>query len=264
MSGFQSKTYEYSGETNEWDDILIKKGIKHPDSHLIEKGLNPDDFRKVKEEEEPELTYDPMEDATVEQLDVLEDDFDDERALLSYREARIAELKEKRLRDRYGEVINISKKDWLVEVNEASKVCSVVVHLFQDGLVECQLMDECLIALAAKFKYIKFVRIKSTSAIENWPDKNCPTLFIYEEGEAKDQIMTLKQLGGLSMKASDLEWALVGKDVITDSEMVGDPRESDQIAEESAAIGAVRMAFVKQSREYDLDDAEDDYDLDGL
>lgn len=36
-------TYVKSGETTEWDDILIKKGIRTKEEILIGKGLNPDD-----------------------------------------------------------------------------------------------------------------------------------------------------------------------------------------------------------------------------
>ena len=39
------KSYEVSGETTEWEDILIKKGIKTKEEVLIEKGLNPLDVR---------------------------------------------------------------------------------------------------------------------------------------------------------------------------------------------------------------------------
>ena len=38
-----SKTYEYSGETTEWEDILIKKGITSKEEVLISKGLCPYD-----------------------------------------------------------------------------------------------------------------------------------------------------------------------------------------------------------------------------
>lgn len=39
------KTYEISGETTEWEDILIKKGIKTREEVYLEKGLNPNDVR---------------------------------------------------------------------------------------------------------------------------------------------------------------------------------------------------------------------------
>jgi hypothetical protein len=153
---------------------------------------------------------------------------DDERALQDYREARLKELREKRARDRYGLVKDIDKADWTREVNDASQNTWVIVHMFQDSMVECQLMDEALKDLAARFKYIKFVRIKSTSAVEKWPDRNLPTLFMYNEGEAKDQIMTLNSLGGKSMKPENLEWALVERKVITDSELEYDPSTSEE------------------------------------
>ena len=41
------KTYDYSGETTEWEDILIKKGITTKDSVLLSKGLNPLDVSVI-------------------------------------------------------------------------------------------------------------------------------------------------------------------------------------------------------------------------
>ena len=37
------KAYEVSGETTEWEDILVRKGIKTLEQVYLEKGLNPDD-----------------------------------------------------------------------------------------------------------------------------------------------------------------------------------------------------------------------------
>lgn len=42
MSG-TGKTYEISGDTTEWEDILIKKGITTKEDVLLGKGLNPED-----------------------------------------------------------------------------------------------------------------------------------------------------------------------------------------------------------------------------
>ena len=44
MSG-SGRTYAVSGETTEWEDILIKKGIRTKEEVLLEKGLNPADVR---------------------------------------------------------------------------------------------------------------------------------------------------------------------------------------------------------------------------
>jgi hypothetical protein len=42
------KSYEISGETTEWEDILIRKGIKTLEEVYLEKGLNPDDVRIIR------------------------------------------------------------------------------------------------------------------------------------------------------------------------------------------------------------------------
>lgn len=93
------------------------------------------------------------------------------------------------------------KSEWIKEVTEASNSCVVLVHLYENSIVECEVMDEAMRRLAPKFKYLKFLRIKSTHAIENWPEKNLPALFIYQDGVMKTQIITLKQLDGKSTKA---------------------------------------------------------------
>lgn len=41
MNQGSGSTYEYSGQTTEWEDILIKKGIRTKEEVLLEKGLNP-------------------------------------------------------------------------------------------------------------------------------------------------------------------------------------------------------------------------------
>ena len=129
-----------------------------------------------------------------------DDEFADDDFLEKYRQNRIDELKEERVKNRFGEIINISKDQWVAEVTESSKTCWVIVHLYQDSIVECGLMDEALIEIANKFQYLKIVRIRSTTAVENWPDKNLPTLFIYKDGELKHQSLTLASMYGKSMK----------------------------------------------------------------
>lgn len=105
-------------------------------------------------------------------------------------------MKQQALRNRFGELVEIVKDEWIREVTECSNTCAVVVHLYENSLIECQIVDEAMKNLASRFRYIKFLKIKSTQAIENWPEKNLPTLFIYEKGALKFQMMTLNKVGG--------------------------------------------------------------------
>jgi hypothetical protein len=102
----------------------------------------------------------------------------------------------------------------------------VVVHLYQDRVEDCRVLEEVLRAVAAKFKAVKFLKIRSTSAIENWPDRNLPTLFVYRDGELRTQMLGLKKVGGKKAQARDLEWWLAQAGVV-ETEMEEDPREEE-------------------------------------
>lgn len=115
-------------------------------------------------------------------------------------------------------------------MTEGSNHSTVLVHLFEDALIQCQVMDEALRGVAARCKHLKCLRIKSTHAIENWPERNLPTLFVYAGGSLSTQLVTLSAVGGVTAKAEDLEWWLLKQGVISeaDSDLTEDPRKSRQ------------------------------------
>ena len=210
----------------------------------------------------------------VDEIDQLLDEEDDDHLTLEkYRMQRLEEMKKQAVKNRYGEVTEIVKDEWIREVTDGSKACIVLVHLYVDELVECQLMDEAFRNLSARFKYLKFLRIKYNQAIENWPEKNLPTVFIYDQGTLRSQIVTLNSLGGKSFTAAgiylspsisfsshifificlkiDLEWFLVKQRIITDSVLDEDPRSSDRKTITKGTMAASRF------RSYDSDNDSD-------
>lgn len=52
-----------------------------------------------------------------------------------------------------------------------------------------RIMSHDMKLLAEKFPATKFVSILSTRCIENYPDKNLPSVFIYRNGEMKAQLV---------------------------------------------------------------------------
>ena len=253
-----AKTYAVSGDTTEWEDILIKKGITTKEDVLLSKGLNPEDFVERPEQTRIEVTKeDLLPFATLEELEELEEDeYSDSRALEEYRNKRMEELKQRQVRNRFGEVVEIVKDDWIREVTEASKACFVVVHLYLDALVECALLDEAMATLAPKFKAVKFLKIKSTHAIESWPERNLPTIFVYNKGELKTQLLTIKALGGKSMTADDLEWWLASKSIL-ETEMNEDPRELKAVSGGGSPGSKARVGVFNASRMTGLDSDDD-------
>ncbi|CAN0140276.1 unnamed protein product [Discosporangium mesarthrocarpum] len=192
-------------------DILINKGILDEDEVLRGKGIDPNERRleeavsKAREAEIERIKSRTVEDklagASLEEMDEMEDDFDDDGMLEKYRARRLAEMRTKAMAERFGEVYEISKADWVKDVTEASKEVSVVAHLYEDGIVECRVMQAALRALAPRFKEVKFVEIKSVQAVEKWPESNLPTLFIYKDGSLATQLIRIEALGGKQVRA---------------------------------------------------------------
>lgn len=59
----------------------------------------------------------------------------------TFRAQRVAEMKAKAAAARFGELYEISKADWVREVTDGSKSACVVAHLYEDGIVECRVME---------------------------------------------------------------------------------------------------------------------------
>jgi hypothetical protein len=127
---------------------------------------------------------------------------DEDEFLKRYREKRLQELK----KEKFGSVIPIARDEWNHEVNESSEDGTWVViylsaqksspnlHPMHKDL--CNLVgDEMLPILAQKNPATKFVSIPSSSAIENWPEANLPTIFCYRYGKLQSQIVGLKEFG---------------------------------------------------------------------
>lgn len=64
----------------------------------------------------------------------------------------------------------------------------------------CTLINQHLSVLARKFPQTKFLKSISTTCIPNYPDRNLPTLFVYNEGEMKAQLIGPLVFGGMNLK----------------------------------------------------------------
>lgn len=175
-------------------------------------------------------------------------DEEEERLLQDIRSQRVAELRAKQRRARFGRVYPISKPDYKREVTEASAESydgtaastdtvhlaaeqgqntamstaaganparpggTPVVCLLYNSQAESELLRGYLHELAAKYPASKFVDIPGTQAIEGYPDRNMPTLLIYIGGQMHRQIVGLTRpeigLSGLTTKLADIELLL--------------------------------------------------------
>ena len=145
---------------------------------------------------------------------------------LIVRKKRLAELKNLNSKPRFGSVLHIVGADFIREVSNASPDVWVVVHLFKNGYMlapfkllglcilflwfivyvnwvwnhsripDSELLGLCFEELARKYTGTKFVKIIFTECIPNYPDRNVPTVLIYNQTNVKATLVGLHNFGG--------------------------------------------------------------------
>lgn len=136
----------------------------------------------------------------VDELDELEDEFDDDGFLEEYRQRRMKELSEDvEKKSNFGSFEIIRGKDFVKEVTEASERNWVVCHLYKDSVSDCAILNACLVELAERYPETKFVKILSTDCIPGFPDENLPTLLLYHKKKCVHTIVGLAAMGGQSV-----------------------------------------------------------------
>ena len=235
----------------EWNDILRSKGI------IPEKPKDPEPIIQEALLEAHQRAYDNrLEDKDLDELAALEEDEDD-AFLEQYRQKRMAEMNALAKASRFGSVYPVQKVDFTREVTEASQNAYVFVFLSSstDGNVESRVLGEIWRELAAKYGDLKFCQIRADMCIEGYPERNCPTVLVYKDGDIRRQLVTLMELQGVRTKVEDLERVLVQVGAVKE----GDSRlrRKDDDDHEIAGIG---RRGINGSRRKEEDDDDDDWD----
>jgi len=207
-------------EDTEWNDILRAKGII---PQKEKKDITEDDIVNMLEQTIQKKSGEKnLEDCDLDELDELEDE-EEEKILLQMRQQRIAEIKQRMEKAKFGEVREITAVDYVQEVNKAGEGVMVVLHLYKQGIPLCALINEYMNRLAPRFPQTKFLRAISTTCIPNYPDKNVPTLFVYYEGGMKGQMVGPLEFRGMKLSEAEFEY-LLGKTGAIDTTIKDDPK----------------------------------------
>ncbi|KAI1130022.1 thioredoxin-like protein [Nemania abortiva] len=239
----------------EWNDILRKHGIipeKPPSpTPMIEEAIL--EGRRIAHENR-------LEGKELDELDALEDD-EDEAFLEQYRQKRMQELNNLTKKSIHGSVYPISKPDYAREVTEASNNGTVFVNLTSalGTNVESRVLSELWRQAAKEYGDIKFCEIRADKAIENYPDRNCPTILVYKSGDIVKQIVTLMTIGGVrtSMLQIDNLLVEVGAVDAKDMRVIKRRREAEDAKDDKSAARGVKNGNLRHAT---VDDDDDDWD----
>ncbi|KAG4305817.1 hypothetical protein PORY_000727 [Pneumocystis oryctolagi] len=188
-------------EDTEWNDILRTHGILP---------------REVDEIVEDTVTGEE-EGLEGGDLDSEWEDLEEDSVVQGYMQRRREEIKAYVERAKYGEIMPIRREEWRVEVTEASKKVPVLVFLYKDALLASNLLSEVLLALAKEYPYIKVVKIQGDKAIEGYPDKNLPTLLVYDKEDLSGQKTSIS--ADITIESRELEEWFMGLGILKCNEV---------------------------------------------
>jgi hypothetical protein len=175
------------------NDILRKHGV------IPEKPPSPTPMIQEALLEGRRLAHENrLEGKELDELDELEDE-EDEAFLEQYRQKRMAEISSIQNKAVHGSVYPLSKPEYQREVTDASAKGPVLVNL-TSGMgnnVESRVLSELWRQAAREYGDIKFCEIRASQAIENYPDRNCPTILVYNKGDIVKQVVTLATIGAI-------------------------------------------------------------------
>ncbi|KAI9094311.1 thioredoxin-like protein [Phlyctochytrium arcticum] len=122
-------------------------------------------------------------------LEKLEADEEDEY-LKEYRAKRLSELASASRKQRFGQVIELtSEDDYLSAVDDEAPDTVVVVHLYQNQLEECRVVNGLLEQLAERQPFVKYCKIQSHLADAAFDQVALPALLSYCGGVLKGTVM---------------------------------------------------------------------------
>lgn len=237
----------------EWNDILRKHGI------IPEKPKDPEPVIQEALLEAAQRAHDNrLEDKDLDELAALEDD-EDEAFLEQYRQKRMAEINALAKASKYGSVYPLQKVDFKREVTEASNEAYVFVFLSSatDSNVESRVLGEIWRELAQKYGDVKFCQIRAQMCIEGYPEKNCPTVLVYKDGDIRRQLVTLGELGGVRTQTKDMERVLVQVGAVKEGDSRLRRRDDDD--DEDNNVNDHR-GLQNGSRKSTVEDDDDDWD----
>lgn len=234
------------------NDILRKHGV------IPEKPPSPTPMIQEALLEGRRLAHENrLEGKELDELDELEDE-EDEAFLEQYRQKRMAEISSIQNKAVHGSVYPLSKPEYQREVTDASAKGPVLVNL-TSGMgnnVESRVLSELWRQAAREYGDIKFCEIRASQAIENYPDRNCPTILVYNKGDIVKQVVTLATIGGVRINMQKIDDILVEIGAVADTDMrvVKRRRAAEDAEEERLAGKTIKTGTAGRSR----DDSDDD------
>jgi len=210
------------GDTTQWEDIQVRMGnfAPRPDKETT-KTRNKAESQRIDIVEH----FDPLENRTDKELDVLEDDIEED-ALARLRRKRLEEMKEASKAAKFGEVLPVRHINFIEQVTDGSANGQwVLVFLCVEARTACQLLMRPWEEAAKRFPAVKFMTGRAGDVVPNYPDDKSPGVLVYRNTECEKQIIGIDEWGGTRCSVDCVEWVLAKLGVV-ETDFEEDPRSA--------------------------------------
>jgi len=191
-------------------------------------------------------------DRTAAELQELEEDGDDDEALIAQlRAKRMEEMKQARAAKlaHGSDLPEVDPFDFEQQVSGPSKQGFVVLLVYRANHADSALAQSSLRALSAAYPQVMCKQMHVSQHIANLPPQDCPVLLVYRHGRVAKQFVGLASLAGRDTNKQVIEWELADLGVL-DTPLEEDPRIRIR--------NARKLALKKQQEEEDDSDSDDD------
>jgi hypothetical protein len=190
-----------------------------------ERVVTVDEFNTAYREELQAQVERMKADRTVEELEEMEEDGEDDDAIIAQlREKRIAELRHSRLQKTLSQDLpEIDPFDFENSVLVPSRQGDVVLLVYRANHSDSALLQGLLRSFASTHSHILCLQMHSSQAIANLPPQDCPVLLVYRHGKVQKQLVRLDAFAGKQTDAHVLEWVLADAGV-GETTLEEDPR----------------------------------------
>lgn len=150
-------------------------------------------------------------------------DVDDDDFLKKYHEKRLAQLQkemENKLTEnapKFGQLLELNGNKLSEAIDKEDRKVIIVIHLYEDTISSCKQMNACLKCLAKQYPYIKFCKVRASTAglSLNFKLNALPALQVYKERVLIGNFIKMQDKLDEEFYASDVENFLIDSDILT-------------------------------------------------
>ena len=99
--------------------------------------------------------------------------------------------------------------------NAETRDQTIIVHISDDGIEACQLMNEALTELAEKHLFVQFLAVHPDDIQSDFDSDVLPSLLVYRNGDLVESLIKVchRNPGG-SIRVEELETMLMAKGIL--------------------------------------------------